>query len=186
MFFTSDLHFWQRNILSYCDRPFDSVEEMNEGLIDNWNSIVGHDDVVYMLGDIFFCGVQKAQEIMSRLKGRKRLVRGNHDWQMIKLSHGPKFGFESISDTDFVEVAGHLLMMNHFPYAGDHIGRDRYPHLRPHDNGGWLLHGHVHEHWRVKEKQINVGVDVWGCHPVHIDDIMLIIEGIDVDFPHKF
>ena len=51
IFFTSDHHFYHSNIIKYCQRPFHSVEEMNEEMIRRWNSVVGVDDTVYYLGD---------------------------------------------------------------------------------------------------------------------------------------
>lgn len=183
--FTSDPHFWHKNVIDFCERPWDSVEEMNEGLIENWNRVVRSYDIVYITGDVFFCGVSKAQSIMSRLNGRKRLIRGNHDWKDIKLHAAglhpeghpklDKFGFESVTDSEILDIGGESVMLNHFPYSGDHTALVRYPHLRPHDTGGWLLHGHVHTHWRVRQKQINVGTDVWHYTPVSEDEIRLII-----------
>ena len=77
IFFTSDLHFSHANIIKYCQRPFDSVAEMNDALIENWNARVQHDDIVYVLGDMFFCDVSAARGIMHRLHGMKRLVLGS-------------------------------------------------------------------------------------------------------------
>jgi calcineurin-like phosphoesterase family protein len=54
----------------------------------------------------------------------------------------------------------------HFPYRGDSHDQDRYVEHRPVDEGAWLLHGHVHERWRVLDRMINVGVDVWDYRPV--------------------
>ena len=51
LYFTSDHHFWHTNIIQYCNRPFVSIEEMNEVLIQNWNDLVLPEDEVYYLGD---------------------------------------------------------------------------------------------------------------------------------------
>ena len=59
VFFTSDTHFNHTNIIQYCQRPFKSTDEMNEAMIDNWNSVVGEDDTVFHLGD-FSLEVQKS------------------------------------------------------------------------------------------------------------------------------
>ena len=79
IFLIGDCHFGHRNIIKYCNRPFKDVEDMNEQLIKNWNSVVGKNDTVYVVGDFALCGKQKIIEIGQRLNGRKRLVLGNHD-----------------------------------------------------------------------------------------------------------
>lgn len=53
VYFTSDTHFYHSNIIGFCKRPFKNVEDMNETLIENWNRVVGQDDIVFHLGD--FC-----------------------------------------------------------------------------------------------------------------------------------
>jgi len=76
----ADLHFGGENIIRYENRPFSSVEEMTQVLIDNWNAVVTEEDTVFVLGD-FSTGQSKEQDasILKRLKGRKILVMGNHD-----------------------------------------------------------------------------------------------------------
>lgn len=149
---------------------------MNEGLIERWNSVVGDNDLVMILGDMFFCGSTKAKDIMKRLKGVKHLVRGNHDWGVIKPHRAEEFGFYRV--TDDVEtgwINGAPVVMSHFPYTGDHTTDVRYLDKRPKDQGLWLLHGHVHSLWKTNGRQINVGVDVWNWTPVNADEIARII-----------
>lgn len=82
---TSDTHFNHSNILTFSDtvgkpvRPFSSVEEMNELMVDNWNRVVKPSDKIYHLGDVFFGAKDDFVKIWSRLNGRKRLIVGNHD-----------------------------------------------------------------------------------------------------------
>ena len=54
IFFTSDTHFWHVNIIKYCNRPFETIEEMNETIIEKWNSKISKDDIVFNLGDFAF------------------------------------------------------------------------------------------------------------------------------------
>jgi calcineurin-like phosphoesterase family protein len=79
LYFTSDHHFWHTNIIKYCNRPFVSVEEMNEALIQNWNDLVLPEDEVYYLGD-FSMAARPVEIYTSRLNGIKYLVPGNHDF----------------------------------------------------------------------------------------------------------
>lgn len=68
---TADLHFGHKNVLKFCPdtRPWETVEDMKEGLIEHWNSQVGSDDVVFDLGDMFFCSKEETKEILDRLNG---------------------------------------------------------------------------------------------------------------------
>ncbi|MCF1193194.1 metallophosphoesterase, partial [Mangrovimonas sp. AS39] len=79
VWFTSDLHLGHKNILVYEKeaRPFETVEEMNETLISNWNNTVRTSDIVFCLGDFAFG--RSNVDLAARLNGRKRLVMGNHD-----------------------------------------------------------------------------------------------------------
>jgi calcineurin-like phosphoesterase family protein len=187
-FFTSDLHFGHRNIIKYCDRPYNSVEWMNEELVANWNNMVLPEDTVYVLGD-FSLSKDWATKYGPALNGTKHLIAGNHDHchpihykknekkkqRMHKLYHDA--GFSSIQTELTLEIAGQTVKLHHMPYSNDHTADERYKDLRPKDDGGWLLHGHVHRAWKVREKQINVGVDVWGFKPVPILEIERIILG---------
>ena len=78
-FFTSDLHLGHRKIIEFeaYARPFDTVEDMNEAIVDRWNKTVNKKDVVWVLGDVVF-GVENFQ-YLDRLNGIKKLVLGNHD-----------------------------------------------------------------------------------------------------------
>lgn len=76
-FFTADTHFGHRLMLKF--RPFSSTDEMDEHLIDSWNSVVRPDDIVWHLGDFSTHDEARTKQIFQRLQGRKRLILGNHD-----------------------------------------------------------------------------------------------------------
>ncbi|WP_024587580.1 metallophosphoesterase [Aliihoeflea sp. 2WW] len=78
-FYVSDTHFGHEAILGFCNRPFSSVKEMDEFMVDRWNSVVRDTDIVYHLGDFSFGCPERAVAIHRRLKGRKYLILGNHD-----------------------------------------------------------------------------------------------------------
>ena len=79
VFFTSDSHFCHKNIIEFCSRPFETVEEMNEKLVENWNKVVGPSDIVYHLGDFCFAGSAEWHYLLGKLNGRIHLIIGNHD-----------------------------------------------------------------------------------------------------------
>lgn len=95
IWFIGDTHFNHKNIIQYCNRPFPSVDEMNETLITNWNKVVGKEDRVFMMGDFALCGKDKIIEIGQRLKGRKILLLGNHDGASLNTYY--EAGFEMVS-----------------------------------------------------------------------------------------
>lgn len=79
IFYTSDLHLGNSNIIRYEHRPYKSVEEMNAGLIAKWNAKVGRNDDVYVLGDFSFKGTKQTINYLENLNGKIHLVHGNHD-----------------------------------------------------------------------------------------------------------
>ncbi|MBS1954472.1 MAG: metallophosphoesterase family protein [Cyanobacteria bacterium SZAS-4] len=176
--FTSDHHFGHAKIIVYCDRPYDSVEEMNEELVDSWNEVVKSDDTVYYLGD-FSLKTSAMEQYAPRLNGRKILIAGNHDG-CHPSNHNGKLGQLSLYKKYFAEVHEELewngLLLHHIPYHDD--VDHRYPEYRPIDNGLILLHGHVHQRWTTNGRQINVGVDVWDYVPVHEEQILALVDKI--------
>lgn len=77
--FISDTHFSHTNIIRYTGRPFKSVEEMNQALINNWNTCIDNDDQVFFLGDFGLGSIEYLQRSYSQLKDDKICMRGNHD-----------------------------------------------------------------------------------------------------------
>ncbi len=185
-YFTADLHLGHHNILGYCSRPFSDVEEMNATLVDRWNWVVGPDDEVVVLGDFALGRIGETLPLARRLNGRKVLLAGNHDRCWAGNRRGVEAAVAQYLDAGFDEiwqgsvalaVGGVQVLACHFPYTGDSHEEDRYLSSRPVDEGAWLLHGHVHERWRVRDRMINVGVDVWEYAPVaeaRIAQLMLV------------
>ena len=94
IFFTSDTHFAHGNIIKYCNRPFIGVSEMNRELINNWNSVVTDDDIVFHLGDFCFGSKNQWKKFREKLNGKIYLIQGNHDREDEIYCEG----FESIDD----------------------------------------------------------------------------------------
>ena len=114
VWFTADTHFGHRNILKYCCRPFFDVEEMNETLINNWNRVVGEDDVVFHLGDFSVGGAAEWTSLLDRLNGRIFLVLGNHD--MNNVDQGFMKRFEEVSMQMLISVGKKRIYLNHYPF----------------------------------------------------------------------
>jgi calcineurin-like phosphoesterase family protein len=186
-FFTSDLHLGHANILMFCGRPGRDVDEMNELIIDNWNRVVTPEDTVFVLGDVAMGKLADTLPLVSLLNGTKHLIAGNHDrvWgghkkvsDVMWFRYITEAGFTTINDgTIYTLPNGVTAILSHFPYEQDDRHGSKYAEHHPQDDGRtWLLHGHVHQEWQVRGRQINVGVDVWGMTPVSEDVIVDIIE----------
>lgn len=78
-YYISDTHFGHKNVIRYDNRPFDSIEEMDEAMIQLWNETVNDADAVYILGDFSWYKEDKTALILGKLKGHKILIKGNHD-----------------------------------------------------------------------------------------------------------
>ncbi len=178
-YFTADQHFGHANIIKYCDRPFADVAEMNRVMVELWNDIVRPTDEVWVLGDVAMGNRSETLRCVGGLHGRKILLPGNHDtcWRGHRKGAGKRSlylesGFERIVDEEVtLELAGLPVLLSHFPYRNDGPSDESYARFRPADEGGWLLHGHVHETWLKCERMINVGVDVWDFRPASADRI---------------
>lgn len=175
-YFTSDTHFGHEPIISFCNRPYSSIYDMEEGLINGINQCVTSNDVLYLLGDFSFTSGEYVKSIVRRIKCPIVLIRGNHDYQIRKRRD---YGFADVYKEFDLAVGNYMVTLSHYPFKGDHTAVDRYTDKRPKDFGQWLLHGHVHTMWKIKreERMINVGCDVWGWKPISELDIINIIEG---------
>ena len=121
------------NILRFDQRPFVTVEEMEQVLISNWNSAVTNQDTVYILGD--FCWGKEPDwiKILDKLNGNKVLIRGNHDLK--NMSANLKSKFADIKDYKEIDDNGRIVIMCHYPILA-------YKHSF--DPNTFMLFGHVH------------------------------------------
>jgi calcineurin-like phosphoesterase family protein len=159
-------------------RPFDSVEDMDECLIERWNRYVDKRDTVWHLGDVGMGSMTRTLTLVSsRLKGTKHLIVGNHDkvWHGNRNAHQhfPEFmeSFQSVSSHGRRKILGRQVLLSHLPYVGDHITPDRFEQWRLPNLGLPLLHGHVHTEWQKLGNMLNVGVDRWEFRPVSLGEV---------------
>ena len=85
-FYISDWHYGHTNCLAFDNRPFKTIEEMNTALVERWNAAVSAGDVVYVLGDMFWCNADVAIPVLDSLNGQIFLIKGNHDRCHIQTS----------------------------------------------------------------------------------------------------
>ena len=184
-FFTADQHLGHVNIISFCVRPFASVEAMNEALLANWTDTVSEDDEIWVLGDVAMGRIAETLPPIAALPGRKHLVPGNHDrcWpgnrrvRPVDEQMYVDVGFEIHPGSVDLHLENVPVVACHFPVAGDSQVEDRFVDHRPVvPADGWLLHGHVHQNWKVNNGQINVGVDVWDFRPVSEEKLLDLMQ----------
>ena len=131
IFYIADTHFNHTGILSFDNRPFFTVEDMDEAIISRWNDAVSIYDKVYILGDLSWHGMEKTIEILWRLHGKKILIRGNHD-----KCNDRKFlsMFETVKDYMEIKDGDRDVILCHYPI----------PFFKNHYYGWYHLYGHVH------------------------------------------
>ena len=165
---TSDTHFNHVNIIKYCNRPFSSVKEMNGIIINNWNNVVSDNDVVYHLGDFALGDKSLIPNILKQLKGRKRLVLGNHDNINVMQDLFMSEYFESLGLEDIIRVGKTHIIMNHYPFASLPDSSTNVPIIQ--------LFGHVHsspyKQWEGLVNQYDIGVDNNNFTPVNLYEVI--------------
>lgn len=178
IFFTSDTHFNHANVIEFCDRPYDSVEQMNEDMVDKWNSVVGPNDIVYHLGDVGLGNASKYEKYIRALNGYRVLVIGNHDNTKQKMLD---IGFHRVCDQDYVQVqdgpTAKVLWLAHIPSFNESDKR-KLERPEPIIEYDLELCGHVHTGWTVNVSDdltkyiVNVGVDVHGMTPISVGTVL--------------
>ena len=132
-YYISDLHFCHKNILRFDERPWFDLSSMEDDLISLWNSKVGKNDDIYILGDLCWGLAEDWRRIIPKLHGRKHLIRGNHD--LPKIPEDISKLFASISAYKEVKDNGYTVLMSHYPMV---IYRHDV------DPKVVMLYGHVH------------------------------------------
>jgi len=157
-FFTSDTHFGHKNIITFCSRPFETVKEMNSGLIKNWNDVVQPTDRVFVVGDVFLCKSKEAEKYIKALNGYKILILGNHDRSPETML---SVGFDECHYEYTYEMpSGAPVLLRHYPIPELLYG-----------NHEFLIHGHVHDEPRFRGKKVNVCTDIWDYKPIPLSVI---------------
>jgi len=173
IFFTSDLHFCHNKEFLYGPRGFTNEKEMNEAIVENWNSVVKADDIVWNLGDMAMNDIADAIPYLNMLNGTQYWLLGNHDTnnkveRILKSCW--KISVPALTYANLEKIGGMSIYMSHYPtltanYDDKHFSRHVIN-----------LHGHTHQHTNWLDPRnpfmYHVGMDSHNCTPVHIDEIM--------------
>jgi len=183
IWFTADQHFGHTNIIEYCNRPYDTIDDMDADLIQFWNRVVGRYDVVYHLGDFTLGDVEMAKKYFSLLNGTVWIL--NNSW------HHDKRWIENYAECITRSGSSVLLRDPLEVLELKDYGKDGYPlavslchyPLSEWDRkhyGGWHLHGHSHGEHKANGLILDVGVDsaaLWlkEYRPFSLEEIMVIM-----------
>src|SRR4051794_11381362 len=159
VWFTSDNHFGHAGARGFYRRPFQSVVEMDQRMVENWNAVVQPEDEVWHLGDF---AVRQPPErvrwLLTALNGRKHLIAGNNDDAHV-TSCAEWASVQSYMET---VVDGRTLILCHYPFR---TWRDM-------GKGAINLHGHSHGRLKPMPRQFDVGVDAWDFRPVTLAQVL--------------
>lgn len=159
VWFTSDTHFNHKWLVAH--RGFDSVEAMNELLIERWNDRVRKGDRVYHLGDVSLGNIPDTRQILDRLNGQIYLIRGNHESVAEHRKNVTRF--EWVKDYHSLRVGEQKIYLCHYAFRTWNCMH----------HGSWNLHGHSHGSLEdlPTMKQIDVGVDCHEFAPISFDEV---------------
>ena len=184
IFFSSDQHFGHRNVVKFCNRPYADEKEMGKALIENWNNVVGPDDIIVTMGDFFwFNDSQSIKRVVNQLNGTIYMVLGNHD---------KKESFRRCDPEKLIILDGisHIFLRcedeNRWYEKTFEIVCCHYPLMTwaHRDRGAINLFGHIHSGWMRscddydqmlplwRGQQLDVGVDNQNFTPVVFEDVL--------------
>ena len=175
IFVTSDLHFNHDREFVWKARGYNSVEEMNEDIIENFNSVVGKDDDVYILGDLCLGGgspttLAKNKILIESLNGRLHIIRGNHDTNSrVTMYALCKNIVDEVKWADMLNYKGYHFYLSHFPTLTGNLEKESLKQCTCN------LFGHTHQTTNFHLDMpfmYHVGVDSHSCYPVNLDDII--------------
>lgn len=180
--FASDFHIGHKNIIKFDNRPFSDVDEMHQVLINNWNSCVGKDDIVFYLGDFSFKNRNLAKWFKDKLNGKIYFIMGNHD----RINEISGLGFEKVfGDSTALGGANIFIKDEDCKKGYQEITLCHYAILswKNSHHGAWHLHGHSHQSlaknpemaWFYKRKVIDVGVNGCDYKPLSYKEVKKIM-----------
>jgi calcineurin-like phosphoesterase family protein len=133
IFFISDTHFGHENVIKMEKLNFKTIEEMNEHIIEKWNMKVSNEDIIYIIGDMFYkCSTETIINILDRLNGKKHLIIGNHDESWLSKINYKKYFVEEPSITKIITVEQRKYLLCHYPMISFNL------------SGYTEIYGHIH------------------------------------------
>lgn len=149
--------------MTYCNRPFSSVDEMDEVLIIRWNYLVKPNDIIYHLGD--FTLKESADEYLDQLNGKIKLVPGSHDYWLKKVDLEKHAGkLEILPLYKSIKVCGKKVVLCHYPMASWEASF----------HGSLHLHAHSHGKMEQIKNRFDIGVDCNNFYPFNLEWLVIL------------
>lgn len=174
IYFTSDLHLFHNRDFLYKPRGFESVYEMNDAILKNWNSTVDMGDDVYVLGDLMLNDNDGGIKLFKQLKGNIHVLLGNHDTDARVDLYRHCYNVVDVKYADILKYNGYHFFLCHYPTITTNISKESLK------QAAINLFGHTHS----KDKfygdnpfMYNVACDAHNCTPVSLDCIINDVEG---------
>ena len=182
VYFASDFHIGHQNVIKFDSRPFEDLQDMHNKLIENWNSVVGENDLVFYLGDFSFKDRGSGKWFRDQLNGKIHFIMGNHDRMRI-VGH---LGFDKIYGDDTALGGATIEIKDDDANRGyQTIVLCHYPILswNKSHHGSWHIHGHCHQslaknpemEWYYKRKVIDAGINGLGYTPISYTELKKIM-----------
>lgn len=168
IFMTSDLHFGHDRGFLYEPRGFENIEDHDETVIQNWNSIVEPEDEVYILGDLMLNNNEHGIECIKRLNGHLHIIYGNHDTDARKTLY-ESLGFEIHRWAEVIKYRKYNFYLSHFPTMTGNLEAESLHQCLIN------LYGHTHQQFNFYQDipfMYHVGLDSHNNYPVLLDDII--------------
>lgn len=170
IYLTSDWHFGHSKEFLFRPRGFNNIEEHNQAIIKNHNSIITDEDDVYVLGDLMLSDPEEGIRCIKQLKGKLHIIRGNHDtdrkWEMYKELDNV---VELCGWATVIKYKKYNFYLSHFPTMTPNIDKESLRQTLIN------LYGHTHQQTNFYNnipQVYHVGMDSHNCYPVLLDDII--------------
>lgn len=168
--FTSDLHFGHDRDFLYGPRSFESIEEHDKAIIKNWNSVVGVNDVVFVLGDLMLNDDEHGINCLSQLNGHLFIIYGNHDSETRINLYDQYSWLNLLGYAAKLKIKKNIFYLSHYPTI-----TSNYDDGKPWAQHVINLHGHTHsknKFYNNNPYMYNVALDAHNNYPVSLEKII--------------
>lgn len=167
-YYIADPHFGHENIIRMCNRPFANADEMDDYMMTHWNETVSNADTVYIVGDLTFKSKHDPEWYLSRLKGKKILIIGNHDRNWCTGDVARQY-LKEIHNLHYIHDGREQVVLCHYPMMS-----------WPHVTRTYMVFGHIHnntdaDYWNLilyNRLMLNAGVEINQYMPVTLNELI--------------